>query len=124
MVVWVMAVIVLGSAACTVNRRGPRQEQPPTAGWQLLEPPQEANDRYPRGYRVLSDAPLEQWQPQGSYASFEECTKAVREREDRFIDSAHAAVGNDAKNDLAVRRAVHAKCVQLQPGAAPSPAKR
>ena len=94
------------------------------AAWQLIEPPQEPNTNYPRGYRVLSDAPIERWQPQESYATLEECTKAMRARVDRFIDSARAAVGSDAKNDLAVRRAVHAKCVQLQAGATPSPAKR
>jgi hypothetical protein len=126
MVVWAMVVVVVGAAGCTSRRRQrPAQAQAPAVTWQLMEPPQEPNDQYPRGYRVLSDAPFERWQPQESYASLEECTKAMRERVDRFIDSARVAVGADAKNDLAVRRAVHAKCVQLQPGAAPpSPAKR
>src|SRR4051794_27176198 len=127
MVLWAMVVVVVSPAGCATSRRRqqPAPAPAPAAAWQLMEPPQEPNDQYPRGYRVLSDAPLERWQPQESYASLEECTKAMRERVDRFIDSARTAVGQDAKNDLAVRRAVHAKCVQLQPGgAAPPPTKR
>ena len=117
-VVGAMVAAIFVSAGCSSSRRSkPKEAQPPIASWQLMEPPQEPNAKYPRGYRVLSDAPLERWQPQGGFATFEECTQAMRDRIDGFIDHARAAVGADAKNDLAVRRAVHAKCIQTVPPA-------
>ena len=85
---------------------------PPNPGsWVLMHPPQVADPAFPRGQRFLTRAPLAAWSQRATFPSSEACEDWKQEELDRTIDRAHVAWGNDAKNDLDVRRAVNARCV-------------
>jgi hypothetical protein len=79
--------------------------------WQLLEPPEVANPSYPRGVQLLPNTPKTEWHAVGTFASEDACETARRERTDDAIDRARGAVGDEAKFELPVRRAVNAVCV-------------
>lgn len=101
-----VALTLLAAGACARTQRKPAQ-----ASWDLMQPPQARDERYPRGFRVRSDAPLNEWSTEASFATREECEKSLHERLDDSIDRAREKYGDDAKNDLTVRRAVNARCV-------------
>jgi len=66
----------------------------------------------PRGRRLLPEAALADWREQAAFPSEEACTAAKGAEINRSIDRARAESGEaNAKYDLAVRRAVHARCV-------------
>jgi hypothetical protein len=115
-----LLVVVLVPSGCA--RRIPRADAGDRA-WQLMDPPEAPDARYPRGSRIRSHAPLAEWRAVGDFATLEECERAMHARIDDTIDRARAAVGADAKNDLTVRHAVNARCVQRMPdpGAARAP---
>jgi hypothetical protein len=88
-----------------------RVARPDAAGWVLMHPPQVPDAAFPRGQRFLTRAPLAAWSPRATFATAEACEHWKQEELDRTIDRAHIAWGDDAKNDLDVRRAVNARCV-------------
>ena len=80
-----------------------------------MQPPEVQNESYPHGWQLLPSAPMSDWQPVGGFDSEAACEEARQRRTDDAIDHARAAVGEDAKNDLDVRRAVNARCVAASP---------
>jgi hypothetical protein len=80
--------------------------------WVLVHPPEVREEGRPKGYRLLPDAPLSDWRPQASFATEVECDQARRKNTDDSIDRARAEVGDQAKFELTVRRAVQALCVK------------
>ena len=85
----------------------------PRPTWTLLQPPEVRNESYPRGFQLLPDAPVSDWRQVATFASEAACEEARQRQMDEAIDRAHAAVGEDAKYDLDVRRAVNARCVSV-----------
>jgi hypothetical protein len=87
--------------------------QPPagTARYELIVPPDVPDARYPGGVHVLGDAPHTKWQHVALFVTFEECERSRVTRIDDSIDEARRKVGDDAKFELPVRRAVNARCV-------------
>jgi hypothetical protein len=83
----------------------------PGVRWRLMEPPEVANPSYPRGVQLLPNTPKAEWHAVGAFASEDACETARRERTDDAIDRARDAVGDEAKFELPVRRAVNAVCV-------------
>ena len=81
-------------------------------GYRLIHPPAAADDQFPGGYRLLVKAPLGDWPVEARFASLEACEQARRAATDSAIAQAHELVGDEAKNDLGVRRAVNARCVR------------
>ncbi|HUE29869.1 MAG TPA: hypothetical protein VMR79_03290 [Verrucomicrobiae bacterium] len=96
-------------AACLLVSLGACMRPRPT--WTLLQPPEVRNEGYPRGFQLLPGAPLSDWRTVAVFDSEAACEEARQRRTDDAIDHARAAVGEDAKNDLDVRRAVNARCV-------------
>ena len=80
--------------------------------FRLVHPPAERAADSPGGYRLLTKAPLGDWQVAGRFADRTACEQARQAATDRTIDRARATRGDDAKNDLDVRRAVNARCVE------------
>ena len=81
------------------------------ATWTLLQPPEVRNESFPRGYQILPNAPLDDWHRIAAFDSQAACEEARQRRTDEAIDRARATLGDDAKFDLDVRRAVNARCV-------------
>jgi len=81
------------------------------ARWVLLSPPEVDDAGFPRGRRLVPQAPLTEWRREAVLDGEEACERARRANIDATIDRARAAYGADAKNDLAVRHAVNARCV-------------
>ena len=81
-----------------------------SARWRLLEPPVAQNANYPGGVQVLPQAEPARWDVVDSYGSEAACLAARRQRTDAAIDRAKATAGDDAKFDVAVRRAVNSRC--------------
>jgi hypothetical protein len=80
--------------------------------WNLVQPPEVPNSAYPRGYQLLIDAEMKEWHSVGTFDSeTASCETARKQNTDDSIDHAHEVSGADAKFDLPVRRAVHARCV-------------
>lgn len=79
--------------------------------FRLIHPPAARDDEFPGGYRLLTKAPLGDWQIAAEFSSKAACDRACRDAIEDAITRAHALVGDDAKNDLGVRRAVNARCV-------------
>jgi hypothetical protein len=79
--------------------------------WFLLHPPEVRDDSYPKGYHLLTAAPLDQWRRVAAFDSEAACVAARQRNLDDSIDRARAEKGDDAKYDLTVRRAVNAVCV-------------
>ena len=103
-----LLLLVLGTLGCA---RQPTVAKTPR-GWLLMYPPQVEDPALPKGQRLLPEAPLADWREQAAFPSEEACTEAKRTDINRSIDHARAESGEaNAKYDLAVRRAVHARCV-------------
>jgi hypothetical protein len=97
-------LLAAGGVACSVIgvHRG---------GWRLIQPPEVEDAGAPRGRRLVSSAPTSQWHEVAALGSEAECLEAKRAEIDRTIDRARAEVGDEAKYELPVRRAVNARCV-------------
>jgi hypothetical protein len=95
------ALLVAALAGCLRSR----------ATWALLQPPEVRNENFPRGYQILSTAPMNEWRRIDSFESEAACEQARQRRTDEAIDRARVTQGDDAKFDLDVRRAVNARCV-------------
>jgi hypothetical protein len=78
----------------------------------LVRPPSEPAADYPGGHRLLTRAPLGDWQVVAHFADRSACEQARQQAMEASIARAHAALGEGAKDDLDVRRAVNARCVR------------
>jgi len=96
-----LAACLLAALACMRPR--------PT--WTLVQPPEVRNESYPRGFQLLPEAPMSDWREVAVFDSEAACEEARRRRTDEAIERARTAVGEEAKYDLDVRRAVNARCV-------------
>ena len=78
----------------------------------LMHPPEVRDESYPKGYRLLSNAPVAEWRRVAEFDSEAACDAARTRDVDDSIDRARAEHGEDAKYELPVRRAVNAICVK------------
>lgn len=108
-------LLLVGSAACAPRR--------PAGPWLLVHPPGVQDPSAPRGIRLLPQAPISEWQPQGAFRTQEECAQAKKARIDKTIDRARASDGEkEAPFHPDVRRSVNAQCVwaeEARPGKEP-----
>ena len=111
-------LLLLGMPQCTR-----RSSVVPSAGeWLLVQPPDVEDASMPRGHRLLTEAPLAEWPQRGAFPSEEECAAAKRAAINGAIDHARKESGEaNAKYDLDVRRAVHARCVPPDGASAADP---
>jgi hypothetical protein len=98
-----LAIGLLAAAvACTRER----------SGWLLMQPPEVRDDAYPKGYHLLSGAPIAEWRRVATFDTEEACETARKQSTDDAIDQARETSGDEAKFDLTVRRAVNALCIR------------
>ena len=83
----------------------------PRPAWTIVQPPEVPNENFPRGYQLLPTAPLDEWHRVATFATEAACETARKGRLDDAIDRARAAVGDEARYDLDVRRVVNSRCV-------------
>jgi hypothetical protein len=105
---------LLALAAVSVGCAGHAAHQKATvtsSNYELVQPPDVKDDRYPGGVHVRSDAPLDTWQRVAAFPTREDCESSRIARIDDTIDKARAEVGDRAKFQLPVRQAVNARCV-------------
>jgi hypothetical protein len=110
-VVGLLVVVLIAAVGCA-PRSARREQGAALQGWQLIHPPEVRDERFPGGYQVQADAPLTTWHQDAVFATRDACESSKITRIDDRIDEARAAVGDQAKNALPVRRAVHARCVR------------
>lgn len=101
---------VLLMAGCA--RGGVGVDRPGT--WVLVQPPEKKDVGAPLGVRLSPKAPLAQWQRADAFTTEPECRTARRKRYQRALDRAHRRGGEQARYDLDLRRAVHARCVPAE----------
>ena len=80
----------------------------------MIRPPEVADAQAPRGYHLVPTAPQAEWLRQARYVTQAECDEARETNAETAIVRARAALGDDAKFDLDVRRAVNARCVRAE----------
>jgi hypothetical protein len=80
--------------------------------FRLVHPRAEQATDFPGGFRLLTKAPLADWEVTRRFTSRDACEQAREATIQQAIEHAHATLGPDAKDDLDVRRAVHARCVR------------
>ncbi|HYR96532.1 MAG TPA: hypothetical protein VEM57_07320 [Candidatus Binatus sp.] len=97
-----LVVLIVGLAAVACTR--PRS-------WVLMQPPEVADESYPRGYRLVPTAPIAEWRSVAAFGTEAACDAARKKDVDDSIDHARVEHGKDAKYELGVRRAVNAVCV-------------
>jgi hypothetical protein len=95
-----VGVLLAGTIACAAHD-----------GFRLIHPPAAPDDQYPGGYRLLTTAPLADWPVEGQFGNRAACEQARQAAIQTTITQAHTLVGEAAKHDLGVRRAVNARCV-------------
>jgi hypothetical protein len=83
-------------------------------GFQLVHPPSRPESDFPGGYRLLTKAPLAEWSVVARFDDRESCEKAKRAASEEAVVTARARAGDEAKYDLGLRRAVHARCVRAE----------
>ena len=106
-----LVVVLLAAGGCATQSAQRAQETVP-AGWQLVHPPDVRDERYPGGFHIRSDAPLEAWTQVAVFKTRDDCESSKITRIDDSIDKAMVEVGDQAKYQLPVRRAVNARCVR------------
>jgi hypothetical protein len=104
-----VVLLALGSGCAARSTSQPRAVASP--GYELIYPPDVADERYPGGVHLLSDTPKSRWHHVALFATHEECESSRITRIDDSIDEARRRVGDKAKFELPVRRAVNARCV-------------
>jgi hypothetical protein len=82
--------------------------------FELLSPPDVPDQHYPGGVHVQTSAPLPEWHRVAMFATLDECETSRAVRINDTIDEARIRVGDEAKNQLPVRRAVNARCVRAR----------
>jgi hypothetical protein len=106
-----LVLLMIASAGCAARAAAPHAHVTEAQSYQLLVPPDVPDTRYPGGVRVLTDRPYAYWHNVAVFPSLEECESTRIHHIDDSIDHARAEVGDQAKFQLPVRRAVHARCV-------------
>jgi hypothetical protein len=106
-------VVLLIASGCAAPS-APRRQGATAQGYHLVHPPDVPDERYPGGVHVRSNAPLATWHEVAIFATREKCESSRIERIDESIDAARAQVGDQAKYQLPVRRAVNARCMPAQ----------
>lgn len=109
---------ILVAAACRAPAPKAPEGEPPeakppaaTGGWLLLHPPDVRDAQAPGGVWLLPQQPVDRWYAIGRFTTEAACDDSRKVRLDNAIDSARRRMGPDAKFDLDVRRAVHARCI-------------
>lgn len=99
---WLVAVGLVGAlgAGCARQR-----------GWQLLHPPERQDADAPGGVRLLPRSGMDAWRVVHVYPTEAACQEAKATALNEQVVRARAAAGDDAKYDLDLRRAVHARCL-------------
>ena len=82
-------------------------------GFQLMHPPAQPEANFPAGYRLLPKAPIADWSVVARFPDREACEKAKRAAAQDAVEKAQERSGDQAKYDLDLRRAVHARCVPV-----------
>ena len=82
------ACFATGAIACASRGRA--------ESWMLLRPPEVADAAYPRGYRLLPDAPMAGWSREATFATEGRCEAARQERVQVAIERGRSAVGDFA----------------------------
>jgi hypothetical protein len=108
-----LIVVLIASGGCTARSAEPGQVTV-GQGYELMHPPDVPNENYPGGSHVQSSAPLTSWHHVAVFATHEECESSRIHRIDDSIDKARGEVGDQAKYQLPVRRAVNARCVSAR----------
>ncbi|HJQ85036.1 MAG TPA: hypothetical protein VKA21_13215 [Candidatus Binatia bacterium] len=107
-----LAAALLAPVACAAGRNAGAAAAPTAADWRLAYPPEQPDDRYPKGYHLVRSAPLHEWKAGDAFGSEEQCEAARLDRLNDAIDRARVEHGDGAKNELPVRRAVNARCLR------------
>jgi hypothetical protein len=107
-----VAALSLLAVAFACSRLRPASER--KAEWVMIRPPEVADAQAPRGYHLVPTAPESEWLHQACFASQAECDEAREANAETAIVRARASLGDDAKFDLDVRRAVNARCVRAE----------
>ena len=98
---WIVLIGIVAAGGCAARD-----------AFRLVHPPAGPDDHLPGGVRLLTKAPLGEWVVDARFASRADCEQAREAATTRAIAEAEARVGDGAKNDLGVRRAVNARCVR------------
>jgi hypothetical protein len=107
-----MVLVLFVSGGCAARSVKPAPAPAvASVGYRLVRPPDVPDTRYPGGFHVQGDAPLDHWQQVAAFPTREACETSRIDRIDDSIDKARAEFGAKAKFQLPVRRAVHARCV-------------
>jgi hypothetical protein len=112
-VVGTLIVVLILGGGCAARSAG-RGQGAKTQGYHLVYPPDVPDKGYPGGVHVQAAAPLTAWHEVAVFATHEKCEASRITRIDESIDKARAEVGDQAKYQLPVRRAVQARCVSAQ----------
>src|SRR5688572_14237977 len=112
-VVGILILVSIIGGGCA-PRQPERHDAAVSQGYRLMNPPYVRDEHYPGGVHVRSDAPLKSWSQVAMFATAEECETSRVHRIDDSIDRARLEVGERAKYELPVRRAVHARCVSTR----------
>ena len=104
----IVALTASGGCAARSAERGPGAV---AQSYELVRPPDVPDQPYPGGTHVQASAPMTTWLRVAMYTTLEECESSRVARIDDSIDEARIRVGDQAKNQLPVRRAVNARCV-------------
>ena len=104
-----LIVVLIISGGCAARSEGAASQ-----GHRLIHPPDVPDESYPGGVNIQSDAPLTTWHQVAVFATFEACESTRITRIDEAIDKARVEVGDRAKYQLPVRRAVNARCVSTR----------
>jgi hypothetical protein len=100
-----MVFALASLTACSAAR--PRSSQ-----WLLVEPPATEETGAPAGVRIDPRAPLPEWKSVARFANATGCELERQERGRRAVERAQRERGDGARLDPALRRAVHARCVE------------
>jgi hypothetical protein len=104
-------VALTAGAGCAARSTSHPHAMVAEPGYALMHPPDVPDTHYPGGVHVVSEAPMDSWHRDAVFATREECELSRITRIDDSIDDARAEVGDQAKFQLPVRRAVNARCV-------------
>ena len=112
-VIGVAILVLIAGVGCAARtaERAPKLAAP---GYQLIDPPDVPDARYPGGAHVQANAPLSSWHRVAVFADEKACDSARVARIDTSIDEARAQVGERAKYQMPVRRAVNARCIPVR----------
>jgi hypothetical protein len=100
---WIAAAMLVAVAGACATRDA----------FQLMHPPAQPEADFPGGYRLLPKAPIADWSVVRRFPDRDACEKAKRAAAKDAVEKAQERSGDQAKYDLDLRRAVHARCVPV-----------